>query len=50
MICQTLFSGKSKKNISLSSAELAQKVVKEKVSVYLMQIQFVKCFCSVYYR
>ena len=31
MKCQILFSGKSKKNISLSSAEFAQGVVKVKM-------------------
>ena len=37
MKCQTLFSGKNKKNIiSLSSAEFAERVVKIKTSVNIL--------------
>ena len=39
MKCQILFSGKNKKNINLSSAELAQRVVKVK-AVTKQQIIF----------
>ena len=34
MKCQILFSGKNKKNINLSSAELAKRVVKVKCEPY----------------
>ena len=41
MKCQNLFSWKNKKNISLSSAELAQRVVK--VNEYFVLKNIFKC-------
>ena len=38
MKCLILFSGKNKKNINLSSAELAQRVVKVKPSYFVIKV------------
>ena len=42
MKCQNLSSGKNKKNISLSSAELAQRVVKVKLQTKIFHSE--TCF------
>ena len=45
MKCQVLFSRKNKKNISLSSDELAQRVVKGKFLVVLSPWEFMN-YCN----
>ena len=45
MKCQSLFSGKNKKNINLSFAELAPSMVSIKYYFYFPKVQYNERFC-----